>query len=197
MRPASFRTSFYETVQELTEICCGATSCERAVWSVEYLSRTIWYQFNGYVTPDEGETAAASLNPLDGTLSCLDPCILPFALLDFHDNAFIGAYFGDEKIPSQITYDMMRGLDVAPEIVSVSLARDDLFECGARIRTTTCFVFVGFKQLDEAEDIGSGKGLAASADAISSHWYRGRVSAFPPPLAATTVPGLSAVPRGR
>ncbi|NKJ03794.1 hypothetical protein [Rhizobium sp. SG741] len=168
MIPASYRSSYYETVQELAELSGGAVCCERAMWSVEYIARGAWYQFNGYSGPGEVFSAASSMDPVEGSVTDLDPALLPLILLDFHYNAVIGAYIGTEKLATRIAFDVLRGLDFMPEIVSILIARDEAEECGSLTRTMTRFAYVGFERSEHADDIGSAKCLAPTPDALSA-----------------------------
>jgi hypothetical protein len=188
MIPASYRISYYETVQELAEVASGALGCERAMWSAEYIARGAWYHFNGYSGPGEVFSTASSMDPIEGSVTDLDPALLPLILLDFHYNAVIGAYVGTEKLATRIASDVLRGLDCIPEVVSILIARDEEEECGSLTRSMTRFAYVGFERPEHAEDIGSAKGLASTPDAISAYWCRGRLRLLRPTEMALSMP---------
>lgn len=108
--------------------------------------------------------------------------MLVFRLLESQDNAVIAAYSGDKRPASQIAFDIIRGLDRIPEILSTSTSRREKSDEGTVHRTSTSFVFVGFEEEADADDIGSGKNLAARTDFLSPHWYRGQTWVGPKPL---------------
>jgi hypothetical protein len=180
MTPASFRPIFFDTLHELTELAECKLGEDDVVWNVEYLARgRKWYQFTGHRVRDVAVATGHSFNATTGRITEIDAKMLTGALLDFQDNAMIAAYFGDRRAPTQIAADTRKGLQSAPEIVNVSVKREQALECGSQMISSTSFVFVGFERAEDGEDIGSGKGLAASVDAVSPHWCRARTRLLP------------------
>lgn len=181
MIPANFRNAFIETLQELTDLVSEDPSEDRIEWTAEYLSRShTWYHFDGRHEGGKSVAWGQEFDTRTGAVNFLDPELLPLAMLDFNQNAAVAAYYGERCLSTQIASEFLRGFICVPEIVRISIEKESHLECGTLTRTSTVFVFVGFETMDDVDDVGSAKGLAASKDELSRHWYRGRVRMFAP-----------------
>lgn len=176
MQPADFRMAFLETLQELSDLAGDDPVDGRAAWSVDYLTRRkTWFSFSGTSRAGMLFARGRALDTISGAMIDDEAIMMTFRLLDFTHNQLISAYMGKKRLATQIAGDLSRGLIRAPEFVSVQIDHE-VSTCPDTIhRSSTRFIFVGFERMDDADDVGSGKGLAGSRDSISPHWYRNRI----------------------
>jgi hypothetical protein len=189
MKPASFRNQFLETLQEVTDLARGEIECERALWDVEYIGRrNTSYHFNGSIHDGERSNTGHSFDARRGTIAQIDGNMLTFALLDFQENAVIAAYAGQDANAVQIA-ESVRLANAMSEVVYVAIRQEHKTDIGGETQTMTCFIFVGFEQACDADDVGPGLGLASSIDFISPHWSRHRTTLITTPPQKTTIFG--------
>lgn len=180
MKPACFRGAFISLLQELTWINGGEDDDDDFLYSVEYLSRgPQWFHFQGCRRSGATVCNGRSFDARTGAVSAADPNMLTFALLDFLDNRDIAAYMGPIRVSTRIAQRMIDARLPAPEVVRISLERQQSCECGTRTHAATEFAFVGLLNAVNVDDIGSGLGLAAMTDEASAYWYRARTRIDP------------------
>lgn len=181
MQPANFRAEFREVLQELTDLSGDAPVTDRVLWTVEYLTRgPIWYHFNGYCRDGMQVSSGRAFHTSDGSVANDEGIMMTFRLFDFQYNGFIGAYAGDRRLSTQIASELLKGFERVPEIVTVTIDRERGPSESGSTTSTTNFVYVGFERLEDVDDVGSGKQLAASPSFLSRYWCRDRISIVGP-----------------